>query len=496
MESLGLRPGGLFAAGLLCASSALLGLAVDEPVFLAQFGIHYGVKAPARLSQERVTRSPALVAATWCLSVVLFLALLVLFSAPDTSGVRPAMLTGAASALLLASLFASAARQVRWLPVAYILGVAGAVAKADAAMAPVMAAVAAALLLPMALGSFNKKAGSPSPAAASAPPICLGATAFSGWKSFAFCSSFALGCLLESSGCWNFPEGERLLQPVWDFLLRVGWPYVTHKFFAGFVATAAYFVSCTYFSVLDLIKSDTKVQTDWWPTLRTMWPAFWPQALIYGLGQVAMWAVWVFQPEENTIELPKAAPSLWHFGWNMAVFLVVGDFLIYWEHRFMHTVPFLRNHIHSVHHTYTAVFSWAGGWVHPLEDAVVVFCQIAAPLAIGTHPLTLWTFAWLWVVCLIDEHSGHDVWWSFYQILPCTGYPLGGGAAPHDIHHYKPNKNYSFVFIIWDRLFGTFEAVDPNPQNPYVPPYKLERRADKCSTPTQRAERVGGAPVR
>ena len=97
---------------------------------------------------------------------------------------------------------------------------------------------------------------------------------------------------------------------------------------------------------------------------------------------------------------------------------------------------------------------------------------------------TRWVFAALWTTCLIDEHSGHDVWWSPYQLLPCTGRPQGGGAAPHDIHHYKPSKNYGFLFCTWDRLFGTFEAVsEKHPCNPYVPPlckeYKraAERRA-------------------
>jgi sterol desaturase/sphingolipid hydroxylase (fatty acid hydroxylase superfamily) len=54
-----------------------------------------------------------------------------------------------------------------------------------------------------------------------------------------------------------------------------------------------------------------------------------------------------------------------------------------------------------------------------------------------------------------DIHSGHDVWWSLDNWMP---YHLGGGGAPHDIHHVRPTKNFSFVFGIWDVIFGTFEA--------------------------------------
>ena len=70
------------------------------------------------------------------------------------------------------------------------------------------------------------------------------------------------------------------------------------------------------------------------------------------------------------------------------------------------------------------------------------------------------------MLCLIDEHSGHDVWGSPYQLLPCTGCPQGGGAAPHDIHHYKVNRNFGFVLVVWDQLFGTFEPVVEPPRSP------------------------------
>ncbi len=41
---------------------------------------------------------------------------------------------------------------------------------------------------------------------------------------------------------------------------------------------------------------------------------------------------------------------------------------------------------------------------------------------------------------------------------------MGGGAAPHDIHHYKVTKNYGFVLCVWDQLFDTFEPVVEPPQ--------------------------------
>lgn len=112
-----------------------------------------------------------------------------------------------------------------------------------------------------------------------------------------------------------------------------------------------------------------------------------------------------------------------------------------------------------MHHAYTAPFSWAGGCVHPLEDLSVIICQTVAPLLLGHHPLSFWIFVIIWVVLLVEEHSGHDVRWSPYNWMPFARSPMGGGGAPHDIHHYKVTKNYGFVLCVWDHMFDTFEPV-------------------------------------
>uniref|UniRef100_A0A7S3FAY2 Fatty acid hydroxylase domain-containing protein n=1 Tax=Haptolina ericina TaxID=156174 RepID=A0A7S3FAY2_9EUKA len=165
-------------------------------------------------------------------------------------------------------------------------------------------------------------------------------------------------------------------------------------------------------------------------------------------------------------ELPALAPRLPVFAEQVITAFIVGDFFIYWEHRIMHAVPYLRKNIHSWHHAYTAPFSWAGGVVHPLEDVVVILCQMTFPLLCGHHPLATWAFVALWVLLLVEEHSGHDVTWAPYHWMPFARCPMGGGAAPHDIHHYKVNKNYAFVLCVWDHLFGTFEPVKPSPAAP------------------------------
>jgi len=443
---------------LLVSLSSFVTVVVDEKAVLSLFSKHDG-------------SVPTWMLRFACLIVGLSLAM------SAVKGLEYFALAGALFAVsVVFGLLAMKAEQLKWLALAYQLGISWAAGLYDPpllALAVAVSALSAGLAWAFAAPSGPAKA-------AWEDEAYKGCASYSPAKGSTFLLILCLGSLLEHLSS-NEDQSLRLMQPLWERLVAAGMPYVTHRFFPGAVATASYFISCAYFTFLDVTKSSTKVQKDYWPDANVMWAAAWPQILAYGGGQVIMWSTWAADREGNSVELPLLAPSLLEFSWHLALCLVVGDFLIYWEHRIMHMIPFTRKHIHSVHHEYTAVFSWAGGWVHPLEDAIVVLCQAITPVLLAVHPLTFWIFAFVWVLCLIDEHSGHDVWWSPYQLLPFNNRPLGGGAAPHDIHHYQVTKNFGFVFCAWDHLFGTFEAVVPEPKNPYVPPYKREFRRNAFS---------------
>ena len=205
------------------------------------------------------------------------------------------------------------------------------------------------------------------------------------------------------------------------------WPWLLgHPTFGGVVGAVAFFVACCGFSVLDLtLGVDQDPKDAPWPTLREMAAAGVPQVVIYAAANAYSL---VALPSGGAAALPALAPTLPTLGRELLVAFVVGDFFIYWEHRLMHAFAFTRKHIHSWHHAYYAPFSWAGGVVHPAEDAVVVVCQIAAPLALAHHPLSFWLFVFAWTVLLIEEHSGHDVRWAPYNWMPFASCPMA--AAP------------------------------------------------------------------
>ncbi len=148
-------------------------------------------------------------------------------------------------------------------------------------------------------------------------------------------------------------------------------------------------------------------------------------------------------------ELP--ADSLWV--WLMA--FVVYDFCYYWLHRLGHERNILWA-AHSVHHQSeeynlsTALRQTSTGfllsWIFYLPLAV-----LGVPLAVFITVAALNLLYQFWV------HTRH---------IPKLGWYEGFFVTPsnHRAHHAQNplymDRNYGGVFILWDRLFGTFQQED------------------------------------
>ena len=105
----------------------------------------------------------------------------------------------------------------------------------------------------------------------------------------------------------------------------------------------------------------------------------------------------------------------------------------------MHRFRFTRTHIHSWHHAYTAPFSWAGGVVHPLEDLIVIACEISCPVLLGHHPLALW------ILCAAFEHirgtAKPDKALSYYhQNNACASFGSYGTGTPLSRAFYQARR--------------------------------------------------------
>ena len=144
--------------------------------------------------------------------------------------------------------------------------------------------------------------------------------------------------------------------------------------------------------------------------------------------------------------------------WTWALLLFVDDFAYYWFHRISHEVRFFWN-FHVVHHSSNQYNlsvavrqSWFSGAAHWI---------FYVPVALLGFPF--WAFVTMHGLNLIYQ------FWIHTKLVGKIGFleKVLNTPSHHRVHHGVNNeyldKNYAGIFIIWDKMFGTFveEAEAP-----------------------------------
>ena len=123
-------------------------------------------------------------------------------------------------------------------------------------------------------------------------------------------------------------------------------------------------------------------------------------------------------------------------------------FHFYWVHRLLH-VPFLYNHVHSLHHRNVNVGPWSGLSMHPVEHLLyhsTLLIQFLVPLS----PIHL-------VFGVIYNGPGAAMTHTGYEnLLIKDKRRLALGTFYHQLHHRYYECNYGNQEMPWDRWFGTF----------------------------------------
>lgn len=140
-------------------------------------------------------------------------------------------------------------------------------------------------------------------------------------------------------------------------------------------------------------------------------------------------------------------------GWTSLLAVFVADFLYYWNHRTEHRIRFFWAY-HSVHHSSTdfnLTVALRLAWV---EDFILWIFYIPMAL-VGFHPLQ---------ILIAIEIVGLYQVWIHNQKIGQLGIleSILNTASSHRVHHGANlpyiDKNYGGILIIWDRLFGTYQA--------------------------------------
>lgn len=140
---------------------------------------------------------------------------------------------------------------------------------------------------------------------------------------------------------------------------------------------------------------------------------------------------------------------------------IVIDFYGYWSHRFSHQINFLWNK-HAIHHS-SEEFNLACALRQPISSFVNLFTFLLIPAALLGVPSKV-------IAVTLPIHLFFQFWYHTKHIKK-IGFLENILVSPshHRVHHaINPeymDKNHSQIFIIWDKLFGTFqeelEAVPP-----------------------------------
>ncbi len=143
--------------------------------------------------------------------------------------------------------------------------------------------------------------------------------------------------------------------------------------------------------------------------------------------------------------------------WLKLIFgVALFDMTSYWFHRLAHKVPLLWR-LHRVHHSDTSMDSSTFFRGHPIEIAVFGIASILAVALFGMDLLTFGFYILTFTLFAFLEHTNL----TFPAWLDKTLGKIFVTPNFHKVHHerdqFYTDSNFSDIFIIWDRIFGTFK---------------------------------------
>ncbi|MEJ8800630.1 sterol desaturase family protein [Pontibacter sp. H249] len=163
-------------------------------------------------------------------------------------------------------------------------------------------------------------------------------------------------------------------------------------------------------------------------------------------------------------EVPWAIPRVW---WGFIVCFIAVDFCRYWAHRISHEQR-LWWATHVTHHSSEKMnfaISFRTSWTTPIK-----FLFFLPVPFLGFDPLTFFICHQLAVLYQFWVHT------EIIKKMPAPFEYFFVTPSHHRVHHGSDvkylDKNYGSTFIIWDRMFGTFQKEEEHPTYGLTTPVK------------------------
>lgn len=170
--------------------------------------------------------------------------------------------------------------------------------------------------------------------------------------------------------------------------------------------------------------------------------------------------IWVYE-QAAFIE----QPATW---WSFLLALIGFDFFFYWAHRWSHEINFFWG-AHVVHHSseeYNLSVALRQSWWH---NVIAFFIFLPLPL-LGFEPMVFFLAA--------GVHTLYQFWIhtkAIGKLHPVIEF-IFNTPSHHRVHHGRNpkyiDKNHAGVFILFDRIFGTFQVEEEEPTYGITTPIK------------------------
>lgn len=164
------------------------------------------------------------------------------------------------------------------------------------------------------------------------------------------------------------------------------------------------------------------------------------------------------------------------FAWNFRLFdlghawpiivlaLLAQDFVYYWKHRIAHQVRWFWS-AHVVHHS-SEHYNLTTALRQPWNNHFTGHVFLSVPLVVlGFHPLLIAFVASLNLLYQFWIHT------EAIKKMPRWFEAVMNTPSHHRVHHgTNPqylDRNYAGIFIVWDKLFGTFVEEQDNVEITY-----------------------------
>lgn len=172
--------------------------------------------------------------------------------------------------------------------------------------------------------------------------------------------------------------------------------------------------------------------------------------------------------------LVEISNPFWYWCW----LFIAEDFLYYWLHRVDHLSRFFWA-VHVTHHS-SEQFNLSVGFRSSVFQPLYRFLYFLPLAFLGFRALDIvfvFSATQIWGILVHTEHIGKLGWLEHILVTP----------SHHRVHHASNvrylDRNLGMFLIIWDKLFGTFQAELPAEQ--YQPiRYGLTKRPERDDAAT------------